>query len=316
MNHVAFLLSLHPMRKKNISGFFLVVLFLSLTSCGKFSKLQKSGTDEQKYEAALKYYKAGDYYHAGLLFEELGPLLKGGAESELAEFYNAYCQFYQGDYTSSQYLFKKFFDTYARSEHAQEAFYMHAFSLYKGSSPYNLDQTSTMTAITSMQDFINFYPDSPFKDECTKYILELRTRLELKAYEKAKLYYKISDFQLPSLKSSVISIDNFNKDFPDSKFNEELAYLKVDAQHKLATSSFVEKQKERYEHVVKFYHAFVDKYPESKYVREAERMFSDSQEKLVALDKYEKERREYLKRLAEQKDNKPAKVTTSPRNER
>ncbi len=301
------------MLKKNKSVFFLLALLVTLSSCGKFARLQKRGTDEQKYEAALKYYKEGDYYHAGLLFEELGPLLKGGTESELAEFYNAYCQFHQGDYTSSQYLFKKFYDTYARSDHAEEAFYMHAFSLFKGSSPYNLDQTSTMTAITSLQDFINFYPESEFRDDCTKYILELRTRLELKAYEKAKLYYKISDFQLQSLKSSVISIDNFSKDFPDSKFNEELAYLKVDAQHKLASSSFAEKQKERYEDVVKFYHSFVDRYPESKYGRDAEKMFTDSQQKLVTLEKFEQERREYLKRIAEQKENKPAKVTTSPR---
>lgn len=312
MNHVAFLLPLRAMQYKFNLGLLLIII-VALTACGKFAKLQKTGTDQQKYDAALQYYKNADYYHAGLLFEELGPLLKGGTESELAEFYNAYCQFHQGDYTSSQYLFKKFYDTYARSDYAQEAFYMHAFSLYKGSSPYNLDQTSTMTAITSLQDFINFYPDSPFKADCTKYILELRTRLELKAYEKAKLYYKISDFQLISLKSSVISIDNFSKDFPDSKFNEELAFLKVDAQHKLAKSSYIDKQKDRFDEVLKYYHAFVDKYPDSKYSRDAEKMLLDSQEQLAVIDKYEKERREYLKKLGEQKDNKPSKVTTSPR---
>lgn len=297
---------------KQIKTYLLPCLtaLILLSSCGKFSKLQKRGSDQEKYDAALAYYRGGDYYHAGLLFEELRPLLKGGTESELAEFYNAYCQFHQGDYTTSQYLFKKFYDTYARSEYAQEAFYMHAFSLYKGSSPFNLDQTSTMTAISALQDFINFYPDSPFGKDCTKYIMELRNRLELKSYEKAKLYYKISDFQLLSLKSSVISIDNFQKDFPDSPYLEEMSFLKVDAQYKLAKSSLFDKQKERFNDVLKYYEAFVDKYPQSKYVKEAEKMFEDSQKNLVEIARVEKLRKEFLQKQLE--ENKAGKVSTSP----
>ncbi len=227
------------MRKNTILFFFVLVLAFSLlTSCSKFSKLQKSGTDDEKYKAALDYYQKGDFYRAGLLFEELIPLLKGSTESEMAQFYYAYTQYQQEQYNMSQFLFKKFYDTYARSDYAQEALYMHAYSLYKDSAPHTLDQTSTMTAISALQDFINAYPESPFRNECTGYIMELRKKLELKAYEKAKLYYKISDFNLASLKSAVISIDNFKKDFPDSQFSEELSYLKVDAQYTLAKSRF------------------------------------------------------------------------------
>jgi len=289
--------------------FVLVGLFM-LSSCSKFSKLQKTGTQQEKYNAALEYYKKGDYYKAGLLFEELIPLLKGGMEAELAEFYNAYCQYHQGIYSMSQYLFKKFYDTYARSEYAQEAFYMHAFSLYKDSPPAHLDQSNTMTAITALQDFINRYPDSPFEEECSKYILELRRKLELKAYEKAKLYYKISDFQYYSLKSAVIAIENFQKDFPDSGYNEELAYLKVDAQYNLAKSSLPDKQKERFSDVLKFYRAFVDKYPNSKYGRDAEKLYTESQKELERILKLEEE----MQKLREQRDNAPnapARISTS-----
>ncbi len=160
------------MRQKTSSLYFLLLLtVLLVSSCGKFSKLQKSGTDDEKYKAALDYYKAADFYHAGLLFEELIPLLKGSTESEMAQFYYAYTQYHQQQYNMSQYLFKKFYDTYARSDYAQEAFYMHAFSLYKDSAPHTLDQTSTLTAISALQDFINTYPESGFRKECTEYIL-------------------------------------------------------------------------------------------------------------------------------------------------
>ena len=299
------------MRKTRSANYFfllLTALFLT-TSCSKFSKLQKTGTDKEKYAAALDYYQDGDWYRAGLLFEELIPLLKGSTESEMAQFYYAYTQYHQDQFNMAQFLFKKFYDTYARSDYAQEALYMHAYSLYKDSAPHILDQTSTLTAISALQDFINSYPASPFRNECTGYILELRRKLELKAYEKAKLYYKISDFNLASLKSAVISVENFRRDFPDSEFNEELAYLKVDAQYTLAKSSIFGKQKERYEDAVKFYKAFIDKYPSSAYLKDAEKLYSNSEEELERIAKLEKAQKDRLDKLPDPAQ--PAKVTTS-----
>ena len=228
----------------------------------------------------------------------------------MAQFYYAYTQYHQEQYNMAQFLFKKFYDTYARSDYAQEALYMHAYSLYKDSAPHTLDQTSTLTAISALQDFINTYPSSPFRNECTGYILELRRKLELKAYEKAKLYYKISDFNLASLKSAVISVENFRRDFPDSEFNEELAYLKVDAQYTLAKSSIFSKQRERYEDVVKFYKAFIDKYPNSAYLKDAEKLYAKSEEEVVRIAALEKEQQKRLDQLTTPADS-PAKVTTS-----
>jgi outer membrane protein assembly factor BamD len=53
---------------------------------------------QEKYAGAVNYYKKKDYYRAGILFEELIPLMRGQAESELTQFYYAYCQFYQGHF--------------------------------------------------------------------------------------------------------------------------------------------------------------------------------------------------------------------------
>ncbi len=298
------------MRKTSITRYLpLFLAFFLITSCSKFAKLQKKGTDKEKYAAALDYYKKGDAYRAGLLFEELIPLLKGGTESEMAQFYYAYTQYQQEQYNMAQFLFKKFYDTYARSDYAQEALYMHAYSLYKDSAPHTLDQTSTLTAISALQDFINAYPESPFRNECTNYILELRRKLELKAYEKAKLYYKISDFNLASLKSAVISIENFRRDFPDSKFNEELAYMKVDAQYTLAKSSFADKQKDRYQNAVKYYKDFVDKYPQSGYLKDAEKLYSNSEEELERIAVVEKAKLDKADKVTTPA---AAKVSTAP----
>ena len=282
---------------------------LLLGSCSPFSKLQKSGSDDAKYKGALQYYKKEDWYRAGLLFEELIPVLKGSNESETAQFYYAYTQFRQQQYLLSATLFKKFYETFARSDYAQEAMYMYAYSLYKDTPAYNLDQSNTLTATSALQDFVNAYPDSKYKEDATKQILELRGKLERKAYEKAKLYYKTSGFNIASYKSSVVSINNFQKEFPDSEYNEELAFLKVDAEFSLAQNSLETKQKERYQEAISYHQAFIDKYPNSKYVKQSEKMYETSQKEIERLDKLEQEREKEKERLKDA--NRPAKVTAA-----
>ncbi|RYC70278.1 MULTISPECIES: outer membrane protein assembly factor BamD [Spirosoma] len=281
-----------------------------LGSCSPFSKLQKNGTDDEKYKGAVEYYKKEDWYRAGLLFEELIPVLKGSTESEMAQFYYAYTQYHQQQYLLSATLFKKFYETFARSEYAQEAMYMYAFSLYKDTPQFNLDQSNTLTATSALQDFINAYPDSKYRDDCTRMILELRQKLERKAYEKAKLYYKTSGFNIASYKSSVIAINNFQKEFPDSQYNEELAFLKVDAEFSLAQNSLETKQKERYQEAINYYQEFVDKYPKSRFLKESEKMYETSQKELERLTKLEQER-EKEKQNAQPDASRPAKVTAA-----
>ncbi|AQG79986.1 outer membrane protein assembly factor BamD [Spirosoma montaniterrae] len=282
-----------------------------LGSCSPFSKLQKSGTDDEKYKGALEYYKKEDWYRAGVLFEELIPVLKGSNESEMAQFYYAYTQYHQQQYLLGATLFKKFYETFARSEYAQESMYMYALSLYKDTPQFNLDQSNTLTATAALQDFVNAYPDSKYKDECTSMILDLRKKLERKAYEKAKLYYKTSGFNIASYKSSVIAINNFQREFPDSEYNEELAFLKVDAEFSLAQNSLETKQKERYLEAIGYHQLFVDKYPNSKFLKESEKMYEISQREIERLVKLEQEREQEKQKAKTADPNRPAKVTAA-----
>lgn len=257
-------------------------------SCNKeFANLQKSGTTESKYKAAIKYYHEADYFHAGLLFEEIVPLLKGDSTAEKTQFYNAYCNYYLGQYQLSSYLFKTFYATYANSPYAEEAFYMYAFSLFKESPAYNLDQESTLTALDALQTFINTYPSSQYADNCTQNLIDLRERLELKAYEKAFLYYKTSGVTIANFKAAVITINNFKIEFPDSHFNEELAYVQVKSEFELAENSFFRKQHERYEKTLQFHENFIDKYPNSSFNKELGEIYKDAQQQLAGVIKQE-----------------------------
>lgn len=299
-----------------VRGLLSVWLISLLGGCSPFTKLQKSANDEQKYKAAVNFYKKGDWYKAGVLFEELAPVLKGSTEAEMSQFYYAYTQFNQKQYLLSATLFKKFYETFARSEYAQEAMYMYAYSLYKDTPQFNLDQSNTLTATSALQDFINTYPDSKYKNDCNRIIMELRQKLERKAYEKAKLYFKTSGFNIASYKSSVVAINNFQKEFPDSQYNEELAFLKVDAEYSLARNSLETKQKERYQEAINYHQQFVDKFPNSHFLKQSEKMYESSQKELERLTKLEQEReaekqKEKNKLKTPVPADRPAKVTAA-----
>jgi len=272
------------MRKLTYLVLALLIAFSS--ACSKFEKLRKTATDDQKYQAALDYYKKGSWEKAGLLFEELKPLLRGSEQQEMANLYEAYCNYHLSLYALSAQQFKQFYETFGRSQHAEEAQYMSAYSLYKDSPLYNLDQTSTGTAIDALQSFVNSYPQSKFREEASDILKELRHKLERKSYEKVKLYYQTSKNSILNFRSAVIAVNNFQRDFPDSEYNEEMAFLKVQSQHEYAENSSPKKQKERFDETVAFYQVFIDKYPNSKFLRTAEKYYSDG---LAQLDRLRKE---------------------------
>ncbi|MES2518178.1 MAG: outer membrane protein assembly factor BamD [Bacteroidota bacterium] len=257
--------------------FLLFILFaVTLTACSNFEKVRKMTDEKKKYEAAVRFFKKGQYDKASILFEELLPILTGTDQQEVATFYQAYCDYHTGNYETANFHFKRFAETFARSEYFEEAVYMSAYSLYKNSPDFNLDQSGTITAINELQSFINNYPDSKFREETSDLIKDLRVKLERKAYEKAKLYLRTSSFNIASLKSAVIEINNFQKEYPDSDFNEEMAFLKVQAQYNLAETTIESKQKERFDDAIKFYQALVDKYPQSNFLKKAEKLYDVS----------------------------------------
>jgi outer membrane protein assembly factor BamD len=261
--------------RKRLSFWSLILLIVVLTSCGKFRKIEKSQDWRVKYEAALNYYNKKDYYKSSVLFEQILPIVRGLPEGEKVQFYLAYCQFYDRLYLLSAEQFKTFYETYGRSQMAEEARYMYAYSMYASSPRTNLDQSSSIDAMGAMQEFLNRFPNSKFRDKAIEVISEAQTKLEKKGFENAYQYYKMRQY-----KAAVVALKNFRDNFPDSKYIEEASYLMVDSQFRLAEKSLRSLQQERYKTVVENYKEFVDRYPESKFLKEAEKLYAESLEKL------------------------------------
>lgn len=252
-----------------------VVILLTVASCSKFRKIEKSLDWRVKYEAGLNYFNKKEYYKASALFEQILPIVRGLPEGEKVQFYQAYCQYHQKLYLLSAEQFKTFYETYGRSSMVEEARFMNAYSLYKSSPGSNLDQSNSIEAMIAMQEFLNRYPNSKFKDQSVEVIYTTQDKLEKKGFDNARQYYKMRSY-----KAAIVSLNNFKNNFPDSEYLEQSYYLVVVSEYRLAEQSIYTKQQERYKAVVDHYREFVDKFPQSEYLRDAEKIYSNSLLKL------------------------------------
>lgn len=257
--------------KKLKSIFYLLILIAAISACSKFRRIERSEDWRLKYEAGQNYFAKKDYYHTSILFEQILPIVRGLPEGEKVEFYLAYCQYYQKTYLLASNQFKVFYETYGRSQLAEEAFFMYAYSLYVASPDAELDQKSSVEAMGAMQTFLNQFPGSQFTDKATEVVNVCQQKLERKEYLNARQYLRLKYYQ-----AAVVAFNNFKRTFPDSKYLEEITFLKIQAQYKLAQQSIQTKQLERYTSTVEFYRELIDGYPSSNYLKEAEPMYTVS----------------------------------------
>lgn len=260
--------------------FVLLACLLVFSACSKFNKIRKEKDHLKKYEAAIDYYEKKHYDKALILLEEIEPLLRGKKEGEKAQFLTAQCYYKTKQYELASYSFKRFYETYPRSEWAEECLYMHAYSLYNQSPESELDQKPTLEAIQSIQTYLNTYPQSKRIEEANNIIKELRSKLELKAYQNAMVFYKNSNY-----KAAIQTFSNFEKDYPDSDFMEEVMFKKLETLYNLARQSIVSKQVARLNETLSFYEEYKYKFPESKYLKDASAIAEAARKQIAELKK-------------------------------
>ncbi|WP_158829419.1 outer membrane protein assembly factor BamD [Mucilaginibacter lacusdianchii] len=254
-----------------IAGTLVSVLLIAGGCKSNYEKLKASNDNAKKYQEGIKYYNKKDYSKAIELFDDLTQRYRGREGAEDLFYYYAYANYKLKDYTSARYHFKNFADMYPTSQRAEECRYMTAYCYYLDSPNATLDQDNTTKAIDALQLFINLYPKSERVADASKLIQNLRDKLETKAYLNAKLYLDIGDYL-----SAVMAFNNALRDYPDTKYAEEMEYQIIEAQYLYSHNSTELRQDERYTQAVSYADQFIEKYPKSKYLRDAERLRKNS----------------------------------------
>lgn len=252
------------------------LLFMAL-SCGEYQKVVKSTDYEYKLKKAKEYYENKEYSRSSQLYQELVNIYRGTSRADQIYYYLAKSCYGQRDYVLASHYFRQLLKEFPRSEYNEEAQFLIGYCYFLDSPTARLDQKTTQDAIDALQLFINIFPASTRVAEANKLIDEMREKLVYKSYLSGKLYYDLADYR-----AAVISLTNSIKEYPDSKYREELMYYLLKAKYLLGENSIDEKKRERLNSALDEYFTFTDEFPESKYRKEADRYFA-STKKLMNL---------------------------------
>ena len=271
----------------------IVLIGASLSSCNKlYNQAMKSTDKDEIYSIATEFYQKGKYQQALELYEKVSTSFVGTEKAADLAYNMADANYKDKNYKLSGYMFKNFAGSNPMDKRAEEALYLSSLSYYQDSPKYNLDQTSTFTAIDELQNFINTYPNSEHVADANKYITELRQKLELKAFEIAKVYYKTMKY-----KAAGVAFDNMIDEFPDSKFREEALMYSLRSKSELALNfSRLENKDLRLQEARTQYRQLLRYYPSTQYKNEADKLLQNIEKDLIktksdldALDKARKE---------------------------
>ncbi len=266
--------------------FPVLLLTAMLLSCSEYQKALKNEDVSAKYELAGKLYEAGDYRRANRLFEQIAPKYVGKPQGERVMFFFADTYFQRKEYNMAGYQFERFMKSYPKSDKIIEAAFMGAKSYYELSPKYSLDQTDTDKALAKLQTFVNTYPESEYFEEANAMAKELTTKKEKKAFEIARQFNKIGQFDFTFLTPALAAFDNFISDFPGSVYREAALYYKFDSATKLALNSYESLKSERLQEAKVAYAALKKQFPETAYAKEVENLLKKIDREL---DTYTKE---------------------------
>ncbi len=260
----------------------LLPIFLLLTvSCkSEFEKIRSSGNSKTILTKADDYYDKKDFDKAQTLYELVMNSLRGTAEAERVFYRYAYTHYNSDKFTLASYYFKNFASTFPNSQFREEADYMSAYSNFKLSPSFRLDQAATNKAIDEFQTFVNTYPSSERVKEANKMIDLLRNKLEIKAYNEGEIYFNIREYQ-----SAVQDFENLLKDFPETANADQLHYMIIQSKYKLASNSVLEKQEERFKDTAMSAEEFVTKYEKgSKFKKEVQTILKETKKKIKEIE--------------------------------
>ena len=259
------------MKEMKHYGFFIAVAFAAIAMAGcktEYETLLEGNDLDAKYAAAMDYFNQGKYSRSAQLFESLAAVTDGTERDDTVQYYWGLSNYRFKDYYTAETNFSNFILSHPLSPLTEEAYFYRIDCLYRNTLRYELDQKPTNSAIATINQYLKNSPDTPYKPVCNNMLADLEERLDKKAFENARLYYKMEDY-----KASITAFKNVLKDDSENVYREDILYYAAMSSYKYAFMSVPEKQKERYLVFVDDYLNFVGEYPESDYRHELDGLY-------------------------------------------
>ena len=257
---------------------FILIVFAAAALCScksQFELLLNSNDVDAKYDGAFLYFNEGKYSKAASLFESLTILTNGTERADTVRYYWGLSNYLYKDYYTAETNFTQFIESYPRSPFTSDARYLRLDCLYRSTLRWELDQAPTYKTISAISEYILEFHDNEHMQECKDMLKDLNDRLDKKAYEAAKLYFKMEDYL-----ASRIAFRNVLKDDAENIYREDILYYIAMSSYNYAHLSVPSKQKERYLTFVDDYYNFIGEIPMSRYRKELDVVYRRAQRAL------------------------------------
>ncbi|MFQ9996420.1 MAG: outer membrane protein assembly factor BamD [Hoylesella buccalis] len=267
--------------------FFISTICVALlfSSCAnEFNAVYKSTNTNYRYEYAKECFFKGKYTRAITLLNDLIVVQKGTENAQESLYMLAMAQYKSGDYESAAQAFKRYVQSYPKGKYAELASYYVGESLYMCTPEPRLDQSQTVSAIASFQEFLDLFPDAKLKNSAQNRLFELQDKLVKKELYSAQLYYDLGPYfgnctsGGNNYEACIITAENALKDYPYSSLREKFAVLVMKSKFELAEQSVEEKRLERYQDAEDECYGFINEYPDSKQRPLAEKFIKQCKE--------------------------------------
>lgn len=259
--------------KINLLATMLLVAMVSLTGCGEYQRVLKSNDISYKFEYAKRAFEAKKYVQSATLLEEVVDVLRGSDRAEEALYLLALSNYENKDYQTASTYFNSYYTRYPRGKYTELARFYSGYGYYLDSPETQLDQSGTVRAIEELQAFLDYFPRSERVSIAQNAIFELQDKLTLKELENAQLYYNLGNYLGNNYESAIIVARNAIKEYPYSKYKEDLEMLILKSRYQIADLSVPEKKTDRFRDVVDEYYSFINNFPDGPNREEADNIY-------------------------------------------
>lgn len=250
-----------------ISSRFLLaaVVLVAAISCKNENLIRRGDDLETAFDKSMRLFENGKYRDAAEGFETVLEIGRGTDIGQQAQYYLAESYFKDKRYLLSASEFERYVSLFPRSDKRKDAQFKEAFSYYKLSPRYKLDQKYTRKAIEKFRLFNSRYSGTPEADKAANYISEMREKLARKLYNAAQLYMVTDSYQA-ALTYYDLTIDKY----PETIWAQRSLVGKINAYNIYAGRSVQSKKQERYQKAVDAYEKFIQLFPNGEYRSKAD----------------------------------------------
>lgn len=250
---------------------------LLLTSCGEYQRVLKSSDPNYRLDFAKRAFEEKKYTQAATALEDIVTQFKGSEKAEDSLYLLALSNYENKDYESASEYFKTYYARFPKGKYTELARFYTGYGYYLDSPESQLDQSETIKAIEELQSFLDYFPRSDKVSIAQNAIFELQDKLTYKQLENAQLYYNLGTYLGNNYESAVIVAKNAIKNYPYSKYKEDLELLVLKARFQEARESIDEKKPDRFREVIDEYYSYINNYPDTPNREEADNIYKIAQ---------------------------------------